>query len=301
MIQHRVGALGSADELSGGEWSRAWKVGATTGDYVFRISLTDEDFEKDDLVGRLHDSCSVLVPIVERGVWGDLFWALSPYVDGVMLDDISGEEMERLLPSFLMLLDVVATLDPRLPGTRTGGPSEGSEGSRLGGGFLSTFDPDELPRLAGWRPRLDDVNGGGLSRHFDVLARTAVAAVEKLPPVSYGLIHGDLLHRNVLTNRDEVVALIDWGCATVGDPLFDYAWLVYWWPWFPQWSDVDVEAAIARHVGGQEGRVEDIERRMNIYGLYIGLDSIRYTAFMNRVHDLPAAFERSDFFERRLG
>ena len=41
------------------------------------------------------------------------------------------------------------------------------------------------------------------------------------------------MNRNVLINGATIIAIIDWGNAMYGDHLYDAAWLIYWWPWFP--------------------------------------------------------------------
>lgn len=92
------------------------------------------------------------------------------------------------------------------------------------------------------------------------------------------LIHEDLLNRNVLVNGNEITAVFDWGNAMYGDALYDTAWLLYWWPWYPQWSEIDIRAALDLS--------DDVDDRLFAYQLHIGLDHLAYTAATERWDDL---------------
>jgi hygromycin-B 4-O-kinase len=72
------------------------------------------------------------------------------------------------------------------------------------------------------------------------------------------LIHGDLLNR--LVNGDEITAVFDWGNATYGDALYDAAWLLYWWPWFPNWSEIDIRETLMQHWEQQEAVSVDLDK-----------------------------------------
>jgi hygromycin-B 4-O-kinase len=100
------------------------------------------------------------------------------------------------------------------------------------------------------------------------------------------LIHGDLLNRNVLVNGDEITAVFDWGNAMYGDALYDAAWFLYWWPWFPNWSEIDIHETLMQHWEKQEAVPVDVDKRLLAYQLHIGLDHLAYTASIGRWEDL---------------
>jgi hygromycin-B 4-O-kinase len=83
-----------------------------------------------------------------------------------------------------------------------------------------------------------------------------------------------------------VTALIDWGNALYGDWLYDAAWLIFWWPWFPQWQDIDITAELKRHWEQQAGLASDLHHRLQAYLIHIGLDAMAYNAFRRRWDDL---------------
>ncbi|MGN7227280.1 phosphotransferase family protein [Dietzia maris] len=95
-------------------------------------------------------------------------------------------------------------------------------------GFLERQVPrwsselDKYESLRGYsssgRADFDEI-GGWLARH-----------TPRSNPV--GIIHGDYHLANVMFSTDapEVVAIVDWEMATVGDPLMDLGWLLAMWP-----------------------------------------------------------------------
>ena len=69
-------------------------------------------------------------------------------------------------------------------------------------------------------------------------------------PATYrpGVLHGDFHVGNVMVDPEgEVLAIVDWEMATVGDPLLDLGWLVATWP-VPGRIDV-IGSAIGRLAG----------------------------------------------------
>src|SRR5829696_7687553 len=84
-------------------------------------------------------------------------------------------------------------------------------------------------RVHGWRAALDaDPKLTALSAAVCNRVRTLVAAC----PERRDLIHGDLLHGNVLVSPDyrRVQAVISWKCSLRGDFLYDAAWCSVWGP-----------------------------------------------------------------------
>jgi hygromycin-B 4-O-kinase len=97
-------------------------------------------------------------------------------------------------------------------------------------------------------------------------------------------VHGDLLAGNVLVSpRNRVGAVLDWGNSLAGDPLYDLAWLMFWAPWHPGIDPVRVRRA-ARSRFGAAG----LEERLLCYQLHIALDGMQYQAFAGRTDDLAA-------------
>src|SRR5207247_2258152 len=102
-----------------------------------------------------------------------------------------------------------------------------------------TVSPGALRLLAYRSPKWSRSPTG--TAPFDEAFGVMAPLVERCPELRH-LIHADLLNFNVLVEDDRIGALLDWGSAMFGDFLYDLAWLSFWWPFFPKWSQVDVIA-----------------------------------------------------------
>ena len=141
----------------------------------------------------------------------------------------------------------------------------------------------ETARVSGWRAALaaSPVGTGPFDQGYARLRELA----EGLPDERH-VIHGDLVNHNVLVQGSRITAVIDWGNALYGDWLYDAAWLIYWWPWFPQWQDIDIPAELERHWEQHGGLPPGLHHRLQACLVHIGLDAMAYNAYRRRWDDL---------------
>lgn len=205
-------------------------------------------------------------------------YALSARAYGVGLDDLSAADVALTLPSLLTTLDAVGRIDVADSAgygiwTPNGQGPYGSWAEAL------LAIGSETARVPGWRAALAD-SGIGLGPVEAGLA--ALAALAPYLPDERRMIHGDLLSRNVLAAGGTVTAVLDWGNALYGDSLYDAAWLVYWWPWYPQWRGTDIYAELLAHWHAAGPLPVHLRERLHAYLIHIGLDAIAYCAFQRR-------------------
>ena len=134
----------------------------------------------------------------------------------------------------------------------------------------------ETARVPGWQVALAASPTG--TRPFD----RAYARLRKLAeglPEDRHVVHGDLVNHNVLVQGPRITAVIDWGNALYGDWLHDPAWLIFWWPWFPQWRDIDITAELERHWDQHGGLPPGLHHRLHACLVHIGLDAMAYNAY----------------------
>jgi Phosphotransferase enzyme family len=93
-------------------------------------------------------------------------------------------------------------------------------------------------------------------------------------------------NHHVLVQGSRITAVIDWGNALYGDWLYDAAWLIFWWPWFPQWQDIDITAELEGHWEQHGGQPPRLHHRLRACLVRIGLDAMAYNAYRGRWDDL---------------
>lgn len=179
--------------------------------------------------------------ITARGETAGWAYAVSERLTGTPLDDLDASALAAVLPDLFDVMDAIGRIEVSGHGHGTWDPSRTAP-YRSWPEYLLAAE-HETPRVPGWRAALaaSDIGLEPFERGLATLRRLAPDL-----PDERRMIHGDLLARNVLVEGDRISGVLDWGSACFGDPLYDAAWLLYCWGWYPQWSSVDIEAAIGR-------------------------------------------------------
>ena len=138
--------------------------------------------------------------------------------------------------------------------------------------------------MSGWRAKI--AADSELDDLFERTTRRISELVDHCPE-RRDLIHGDLLHQNVLVSEaaDEVTAAFSWKCSTRGDFLYDVAWLTFWGPWHPGIDAVDVW----RRTMAGRSRAEDLHeaaRRHHCYELHIAAQHLAWCTWTGEAASL---------------
>jgi hygromycin-B 4-O-kinase len=266
--------------LAAGDWSKAYSFMLDGQEMVIRFGVYRDDFEKDRVMST-YSSYTLLIPrVVEVGETESGFYAVSERVRGKHLDELNGPEIRLVLPQLFDGLHELQKFDHTdAQGVGLWRP-EGA-GPKWGAELLSVAEPRD--RLAGWRERLDALPEE--ASVFDAGMEMLRQLAPQLPE-NRGIVHNDLLNRNVLVDGGRLTGVIDWGNAFYGDPLYDNAWFLYWWPWYPEWQEIDLHEILDRHWDKHGGRPPLTEERLLCCLIHIGLDHIAYSAFRQRTEDI---------------
>lgn len=266
--------------LAAGDWSTAYSFLLGGQEMVIRFGAYKDDFEKDRAMGAYSSDTLPIPKVVEIGETQSGFYAMSERVRGKHLDELSAPELRLVLPQLFdalyefQKLDLTDTEEVGLWRPDAAGPSWEAK-------LLTVAEPND--RLAGWREQLNA---------FPQEAKVFGAGVEKLRqllpqvPEYRGIVHSDLLNRNVLVDGGTLTGIIDWGNAFYGDPLYDNAWFLYWWSWYPQWQEIDLQEILDLHWEKHGGKPAQMEERLRCCLIHIGLDHIAYSAFRQRTEDM---------------
>jgi hygromycin-B 4-O-kinase len=268
--------------LGAGEWSHAYAFTLDRRKAVIRFGRHSEDFLKDQLMSA-YGSADLPVPTVrETGRAGDGYFAVSDRAPGRLLNDLDGANMRAALPGLLRALDALRAIEvPVASGYGIWIPDGTAPAATWPQALLAVCQ--ETARVPGWRVALAaSPTGAAPFRAGYARPRELVTGL----PQDRHVIHGDLVNRNVLINGATITAVIDWGNAMYGDYLYDAAWLIYWWPWFPAWQDIDIGRELRQHWDQHGGTPADLEHRLLTYLIHIGLDAMSYDAFKRRPDDL---------------
>ncbi len=273
-----------------GAWSQAFFFSASGRRKVIRFSAFDEDFQKDRFAAR-YASPGLPVPAIEEiGAGLGLFFAISPRVDGKMIDDFSAAEWRAALPALLRLLNALRAVDGS--GTRGYGGfgADGNAGLTSWQEFLTTTHDDSPgSRLSGWKANLAG-NKEAAELHRQGWER--LLALIPLCPEERHLVHNDLLHFNLIMQGDQVAAVIDWGCGLWGDFLYDLAMFITWQFYYPAMAGIDFEAEARRFFTEKNVALPHFAERLQCYQLHLLLDSLGYNAWKEDGENLGITIKR---------
>lgn len=282
LTEHLEAEVGPVELLGEGAWSKAYGFAHQGQDLVVRFGRHREDFEKDRRAHAWANGDLPVPEVFEVGPVADGWFALSMRSRGIALEQVDADGWASVLPAVQGMFAALAAID--VP-TGTGWGEWGGDGTAphqtWRAHLLSVAEDPPARRTHGWRRRLASLPDQ------EVAFSTALGQLEELSqdlPEVRGVVHADLLNRNVLVDGARITAVFDWGCSMYGDPLYDLAWFQFWSPWHP-----------ALDVSGLTPSGPDVDRRLCCCLLHIGLAHIAYNAYLGDVEG------GGDVAERTLG
>ena len=265
------------EQLSGGHWSAAFAYECDGARLVARFGHNRDWFEV-DRDAHSYASANLPVPRVlaigDAGIVGDgLVFAISERADGTFLEDVDPADASRVRPLVGRLLEALrnASLIDDVDYTWRGWLEAG-------------IDPEG--RNAQWRALVaQDPYAGPIGEVAERRVRELLDGV----PERRELVHGDLLHGNVLVADDlgKLNAVFSWKCSARGDALYDVAWLTFWSPWYPGIESIDPRTLV------EDDR--DAALRHHCYELHIGTNHLSWFAQVDdheSLHRVAAELER---------
>ena len=259
LVAHH-GAIDELERIATGYWSSAFAYGAAGDDLVVRFGH-NRDWYEVDRAAHANNSDALPVPRVRDigEAFDGLFFAISERSSGVFLEDVT---------------DASAVVPMLLAGLRAAPAADADYTWRdwLLGGI------DHAGRNGPHRAVVArDAVAGPIADVVEAEVRRLLDAV----PQRRDLVHGDLVHKNVLVAPDlsRVNAVFSWKCSARGDALFDAGWLSFWGPWFPGFAALDMWSL------ADDGSA-DAGARFHCYELHIGLTHLCWNAQINDLVEL---------------
>jgi aminoglycoside phosphotransferase (APT) family kinase protein len=281
------------EPLSGGGWSSAWAYRSGGEELVVRFGPEVSWYEADRMA-RAFAGPDLPVPEVrEVGTTpAGRAYAISVRHHGRFLEDTPVEQAGALAPVLVRLL-LALLRAPADPGTPVLWHQKAEAAVTWREFLLGGLVDDPAKKVSGWSAALAaDPELAALATAAAERVRTLIEAC----PERRDLIHGDLLHGNVLVSPDarRVEAVLSWKCSVRGDFLFDAAWCTFWAPWHPGIAAADPLPGLLRapDVQAVPGALLDAAARHHCYELHIGFTHLGWNLWTGNQADLAATARR---------
>ncbi len=279
------------EALSGGFWSSAYGYRVGDRSLVVRLGKMREGFEMDRAAMAFAGPDLPVPNVLEVGEALGMAYAISERHHGRFLEHVEPDETERSGPALTRLLTGLRSVpaEPSVPVSWEPGAARPCQSWRewLTRGLV---DDPTLP-VSGWRATLSA--DPDLDRLF-VACEQRIADLLDACPERRDLVHGDLLHQNVLVADDasEVTAIFSWKCSVRGDFLFDAAWCTFWDGWYPGIEAIDVWGRTVDSLAGSESLV-DAAVRHHCYELQIGASHFGWNLWTGNTDELRRTAART--------
>ena len=280
-LEGRYGAVEELEPLDGGFWSSAYAFGHAGRELVVRFGTTKDWFEADRAAMAFSSAALPVPDVVEIGDAFDGAYAISVRHHGTNLEDLHPDQSEATGPLLTSLLAALFTVakSPDLPVDWPGQPRPRDLTWR--GWLAERLIDDPGLEVHGWREPI------ATQRQVDRLYRACEERVHLLLeacPERRDLVHGDLLHANVLVAEDasRMNAVFSWKCSLRADFLYDTAWCTFCSAiWYPGIAAADPWGCVRREpsIGNDGGAWNDASERHHCYELHIGLTALAWNVW----------------------
>jgi hypothetical protein len=299
-LADKYGAVGELEPLSGGAWSSAYSFSHAGRTLVVRFG-SRKDWLEADRAAVAFSSPELPVPeVLDVGEVFDGAYAISVRGYGIYLEDVRPDQSEVAGPMLASLLAALFTAPKHqdLPVHWYGRPPRGGLSWRAW--LCDHLVDDPANPVHGWRAALS--SHADLDRIF-LAAEARVRALAGACPERRDLVHGDLLHANVLVAEDasRPNAVFSWKNSVRGDFLYDTAWCTFCTIWYPGIAALDLWQLIHSEpsVKDDPDALVDAPLRHHCYELVIGLGALAWNTWTGDAHVCQQAAAHLDHILER--
>jgi aminoglycoside phosphotransferase (APT) family kinase protein len=294
------GTAEDLEALSGGSWSSAWAYRAGGEELVVRFGPEASWYEADRMAMAFAGPDLPVPEVREVGTTpAGRAYAISVRHHGRFLEDTPVERAGAVAPVLIRLLVALYRV-PAGPEVPVLWHQEAASAASWREFLLAGLVDDPGQVVHGWSAAL------AADRELAALSAAAAGRVRALVdacPERRDLIHGDLLHGNVLVSPDagRVEAVLSWKCSVRGDFLFDAAWCSFWAPWHRGIAAADPLSGLLRapDVRAEPSALLDASTRHHCYELHIGFTHLGWNLWTGNQADLAATARRlAEILER---
>jgi aminoglycoside phosphotransferase (APT) family kinase protein len=277
----KYGAVEELRPLGGGFWSSAYSFCHAGRELVLRFGAHKDWFEADRAAMAFASPALPVPEVVEIGDAFDGAYAISVRHHGVFLEDLRPDQSDATGPLLALLLGALFEVpkSPDLPVGWYWRPRRSDLTWRRW--LLERLVGDTRQGVPGWETFTSRGEVDHLYRASEARVRDLIEAC----PERRDLVHGDLLHANVLVAEDlsRPNAVFSWKCSLRGDFLFDTAWCTFCSAiWYPGIAAADPWDCVRREpsVRDDADAWVDAAERHHCYELHIGLTASARNAWV---------------------
>jgi Phosphotransferase enzyme family len=291
-----AGKYGAVDELralGGGAWSAAFSFSHAGHALVVRFGPSKDWFEADRSAVSFSSPELPVPRVLDVGEAFDGGYAVSVRHYGTYLEDVRPDQSEVAGPMLASLLGAFFKVpkNPDLPVRWHGQPSR--NGQSWSAWLCDRLTDDPAQPVHGWRAALSA--RGDLDRLF-LAGEARLRELVDACPERRDLVHGDLLHANVLVTEDarRPNAVFSWKNSVRGDFLYDTAWCTFCTIWSPGIAALDLWQLIHQEpaIKADPTALVDAPLRHHCYELAIGLGALAWNTWTAAADTLQQAADQ---------
>lgn len=267
------------EPLAGGFWSSAFGYRVGDRELVLRVGEIPEGFEMDRAAMAFRRPGLPIPEVLEIGEGLGCSYAVSVRHYGRFLESVTPQEADVAGPTIVGLFEALRAV-PAPPGasSRWWDPDGRGGDSTWRAWLLAGIEDDPAHVVNGWRPKI------AADAELNALFETCSARVSELLevcPERRDLLHGDLLHSNVLLSPDaaSVAGVFSWKCSLRGDFLYDVACCTFWSDWYPGIAAADLWSRVLSSAPKSDEAFTDAALRHHCYELRIGTEHLGWNAW----------------------
>jgi aminoglycoside phosphotransferase (APT) family kinase protein len=290
-LEARYGEVSGVERLEGGFWSAAYGFRTSDRELVARFGTERSWFEADRAAMAFAGPDLPVPEVLDVGDGPGGVFAVSVRHHGVYLESIDPERSSAAGPMLGRLFEALYRV-PKSADLAVGWHWEQPGGDWTWRDWLLDALVDDPGRFVhGWRAKL------AAEPELDRLLRACEARITYLVeacPERRDLVHGDLLHGNVLVSTDarSVTAVFSWKCSVRGDFVYDVAWCTFWGGLYPGIAAADPWGRVlsSEVILAEPQALVDVAERHHCYELQIGATHLAWNV---RVGDAAALSENA--------
>src|SRR5581483_3784711 len=280
-LDERFDCPAHVQPLTGGFWSSAYAFRSGGRELVVRFGRNVSWFEADRAAMAFAGPHLPVPEVLDVGRAFGGAYAVSVRHHGRYLEEVGPEQARNSGPMLISLLTALfeAPKSTELP-VVWHDPAARSGLTWRDWLLDGLVDAPDRP-VHGWRKALSS------NRQLDHLFRRCKDRITELVqecPERRDLVHGDLLHANVLVTPDasRVTAVFSWKCSLRGDFLFDTAWCTFWAAFHPGIAAIDLWDRIRRvpSIQSDPTALTNSSIRHHCYELHIGVTHLGWNLWV---------------------